>query len=97
MRWSVQGLGPSQMGKRRTPPFSQISISFLAALWVDGKNHQNSWLSSLGSAEMGSRPAYDSPTSKLTSGILVPSTANLDVFALRKSGCEAARSSRLCK
>ncbi len=42
---------------------------------VDGKNHQKSWFVSFGLLEMGSEPAYDSPTSKLTSGIPFPSTA----------------------
>ena len=51
-------------------------ISSLAAGFSDGKNQKYSSRVSFGSDEIGRRPAYDSPISKSTSGIAVPSTAN---------------------
>jgi hypothetical protein len=55
---------------------SQIRISFLAAGFADGKNQKKSRFSSSGLLVMGKEPAYDSPTSKSTSGMPVPFTAN---------------------
>lgn len=59
-----------------TPPVSQIVISFPTVLFSDGKNQKNNRLLSLAFELMGNEPAYDSPTSKLTSGRAVPLTAN---------------------
>lgn len=39
-------------------------------------NQKNSCLDSSGAEEIGRRPAYDSPTSKSTSGIAEPLTTN---------------------
>lgn len=58
-----------------TPPLSQIKISLSAASLVDGKN-QKKRSSPASSVVTGIDPAYDSPTSKSTSGIAVPSTEN---------------------
>lgn len=58
------------------PPLSQIVISSLASGLDDGKNQKYNSRVSFEAEEMGRRPAYDSPMSKLTSGIAVPLTAN---------------------
>lgn len=69
-------------GEQLTPPFNQIRISFSAAGFSDGKNQKKSLFLSSGSLEMGSWPAYDSPTSKSTSGIAEPLTENSSDRAL---------------
>ena len=69
-----------------TPPFNQIRISFSAAGFSDGKNQKKSLFLSSGSLEMGSWPAYDSPTSKSTSGIAEPLTENSGDRALVSCG-----------
>lgn len=58
------------------PPLNQIAISLSAKGFVEGKYQKKSSRVSLGDDEMGRRPAYDSPTSKGTSGMPVPLTAN---------------------
>lgn len=57
------------------PPFNQMTNSS-STLPVVGKNQKKSFLDSPSSFEMGIKPEYDSPTSKVTSGIFVPSTQN---------------------
>src|SRR3954451_8317667 len=64
------------------PPFSHIMISSLAAGFVVGTNQKNNSLSLVSS--IGSRPAYDSPMSKLTSGSAEPLTAKGLVALVRK-------------
>lgn len=66
------------------PPFSQITTSSGVLAWVEGKNQKKSLRVSAGSSEMGSRPAYDSPTSKGTSGMPVPFTENGSVLFVAK-------------
>lgn len=58
------------------PPFSQMVISLLASGFSDGKNQNHRALSLSGLSFIESVPAYDSPMSKFTSGIPLPSTAN---------------------
>ena len=58
------------------PPLSHIVISLLAFGLSDGKYQKNSWFSSLSSLVIGRVPAYDSPMSKGTSGMPLPSTSN---------------------
>ena len=58
------------------PPFSQIVISSEATGFSDGKNQKYSSWVSFRAWEIGSKPAYDSPMSKSTSGMPVPLTAN---------------------
>ena len=63
-----------------TPPFSHINISSPASAFSDGKNQKYNSLVSFALFEIGSKPAYDSPISKLTSGIAVPLTENSEKF-----------------
>lgn len=60
------------------PPLSQIVISSLASGFSEGKNQKYSSEVSFFLSLIGRRPAYDSPMSKLTSGIApaVPLTTN---------------------
>jgi len=64
------------------PPFSYIMISSLAAGFVVVTNQKNNSLSLVWS--IGSRPAYDSPMSKFTSGRAEPLTAKGSVALVRK-------------
>lgn len=59
-----------------TPPLSQmtISLSSRCSLLAVGKNQKKSSSLSPGLVLTGRLPAYDSPTSKLTSGRVVPLT-----------------------
>lgn len=70
-----------------TPPLSQIKISSEASTFSDGKNQKYNSLVSFASFEIGSKPAYDSPISKSTSGIAVPFTEN-SAFWLASFPCK---------
>ena len=66
----------------------QIVSSSEASGFEDGKNQKNNSRVSSGDAEIGSRPAYDSPMSKSTSGIPVPLTTNSRrMFRAKTLGC----------
>jgi hypothetical protein len=66
------------------PPFSQMTTSSWVSACVEGKNQKKSLRVSAGSSEIGSKPAYDSPMSKSTSGIPVPLTENGSVLFVAK-------------
>lgn len=59
-----------------TPPLSQSRISLASDPSLLAKNQKNNSFLSSGSSLIGRYPAYDSPTSKSTSGTPVPLTAN---------------------
>lgn len=80
LHFTYQVTGPfsskrPDMDEHPGPPVNQMTISFPTVSFSDGKNQKNNSGSSV-ALPMGSRPAYDSPTSKPTSGSLAPSTAN---------------------